>query len=137
MEDTTADCNFNKFTESKNDKSVVNNQESGSASPKSGSASPHTSLNSFSNYDPESSEFMSDFLINSNTEHSDDSGYIPKPNKGGELVKIKGVKVIILIKYTHVISVQNHPNQNNNLLTIDAYILMVPSGVIFVTNHSH
>ena len=61
MEDTTADCNLDKFTENKNDKSVVNNQESGLASPKSGSALPHTTANSFSNYDLESSDFMSDF----------------------------------------------------------------------------
>ena len=98
-EDTTADWNLDKFTEKSNDKSIVNNQESGSASP-------HTSVNSFSNYDPDTSDFMSDFLTNYTDENCDDSDYIPEQKK--ELVKVR-----TQIKCTLVISALKVQNQNN------------------------
>ena len=97
--DTTADWNLDKFTEKSNDKSIVNNQESGSASP-------HTSVNSFSNYDPDTSDFMSDFLTNYTDENCDDSDYIPEKKK--ELVKVR-----TQIKGTLVISALKVQNQNN------------------------
>ena len=73
-EDTTTDRNLDKFTEKNNDKSIVNIQESGSTSP-------HSSVDSFSNYDPDTSGFMSDFLTNYTDENCDDSDYIPEQNK--------------------------------------------------------
>ena len=104
-EDTTADRNLDKFTEKNNDKSIVNIQESESTSP-------YSSVDLFSNYDPDTSDFMSDFSKNYTDENCDDSDYIPEQKKTW-LGKIIGVKVRTQIQCTLVISALKLQNQNN------------------------